>query len=84
VIKKALPLILVFILAIFLAGVYLVNQFSPPGGEEKIFVINKGESLNSIAKRLEKEGIIKNDLAFLVFLKFSGQDKKIQKPEVFV
>jgi len=78
VIKKALPLILVFILAIFLAGVYLVNQFSPPGGEEKIFVINKGESLNSIAKRLEKEGIIKNDLAFLVFLKFSGQDKKIQ------
>jgi len=78
VIKKVLPFIFVFVLAIFLAGVYLVNQFGPSGGGEKIFVINKGESLSSIARRLEKEDIIKNNLAFLVFLKFSGEDKNIQ------
>jgi len=78
VIKKTLPLFFVIIVAIFLAGVYVVGQFSPTGSGEKIFVVNKGESLTSIAQRLKREGLIKNDLAFRIFLKFSKEDKNIQ------
>lgn len=46
--------------------------------KEKIFVIAKGEDLGSIAKRLKREGLIKDPFIFRVYLKITGLDEKIQ------
>ena len=42
------------------------------------FVIEAGESAPSIANRLEKEGLIRSDRTFLLYLIYSGQDTSIQ------
>lgn len=44
----------------------------------KIFVIQKGEDLNSIVKNLSKENLIRNSLVFYLMIKQKGIDKKIQ------
>lgn len=44
----------------------------------KIFVIQKGETLSSIAKSLENEGLIRNKLVFYLVIKKMGIEKKIQ------
>lgn len=52
---------------------YLEGEIKKPfkAGEEKIFEIKKGETGEEIAKNLEKEGLIKNDIYFLYDL-FKG------------
>ena len=44
----------------------------------KTFVINRGESLSSIAKKLSNEGLIRNKIVFYIATKKMGLDKKIQ------
>ncbi len=44
----------------------------------KIFVINRGESLNNIAKNLANEGLIRNKIVFYFVVKRLGLEKKIQ------
>jgi UPF0755 protein len=41
-------------------------------GTEVEFVVQKGQSVQSIAKDLEEKGLIKNDLPLLVYLKYKG------------
>jgi len=73
-------LILVGILG---AGFYLyykegtlpVNSKEP---KTKIFVIEKGESLSSIAKKLSSEELIRNKIVFYLVVKQKGIDKNIQ------
>jgi UPF0755 protein len=45
---------------------------------EEIFVIRRGESLNSIAKRLKKEELIRSSLAFKIIVYTQGLVGKIQ------
>ena len=42
------------------------------------FMIETGESAQSIAKRLEEQGIIRSSEAFLLYLIYSGKDTSIQ------
>lgn len=75
-IKKAFG---AFVLLVVSLLAYYWSCLRPVGnGEEKIFVINRGESTVSIAQRLKKEGLIKNKWAFLLYLQLSGQANKIQ------
>ena len=43
-----------------------------------MFVISQGESLSSIAQRLEKNGFIRNSLVFKLYLRLHNQEKNIQ------
>ncbi|MBU2592216.1 MAG: endolytic transglycosylase MltG [Patescibacteria group bacterium] len=74
------PLLLIFFSVLILSLVLAWFSFlvSPVGGDERIFVINSSESLISIAARLEKESIIRNKWAFLLFLKTKGEENSIQ------
>lgn len=56
-------------------GTLPVNKNNPVS---KIFVIKKGESLSSIAKNLNNEGLIRNKIIFYVVVKKLGIERKIQ------
>jgi UPF0755 protein len=75
-------LVVAFILLV-LSGVgvvgYYLYSLKPVGGnQEKIFVVNRGEPTRSIASRLERQGLIRNDLAFLAYLRLNEKVGKIQ------
>ena len=45
---------------------------------QKIFLIEKGQSVKEIAKNLEKENLIKDDFYFILYLWSRGEVKKLQ------
>ena len=49
-----------------------------PDGTEKSFTIDPGENINSIATRLEGDGIIRSREAFRTYLVYTGLDTSIQ------
>lgn len=77
--RVALSLAAAFSLLVILLTIFFWLSLQPTSSsEEKIFVINKGERLTSIASRLEKEGLIRNKYVFLALVYYLGLDKKIQ------
>jgi UPF0755 protein len=52
-----------------------------PSGQEQPFTVEIGESVNSIAFRLQGQGIIRNADAFRLYLIYAGLDKGIQAGE---
>lgn len=65
--------------AVVSAGFFVFLRVSTSlSSKENIFVVNRGESIYSIAKRLEKEKIIRNKFLFLIYLKLTGNFKNIQ------
>jgi len=46
--------------------------------QKKIFVITEGESTYSFATRLKEQDLIRSSLAFRLYIKFSGIDRRIQ------
>lgn len=46
--------------------------------ETKIFVVQKGESIRQVARRLEGEKLIRSKLAFFLLMKSQGAEKNIQ------
>ncbi len=57
---------------------YQINHAFSSKNNPQIFVINSGETARKIAQNLEKKGLIKNDLYFLIYLKtFKSADNKI-------
>lgn len=74
--------ILFLILIIFLGGIFSWWQWATAAPnvkrEEKTFIIKKGESLSSIAQRLEKTGLIRNALVFRLIISFEGLENKVQ------
>jgi len=62
------------------ASFYWLWQTSPPDprGEEKIFVINRGEPTSEIARRLEKDGLIRSKFVFLAVVYQQGLMGKAQ------
>lgn len=68
---------------LLLLGLYLFYQASlkaPKVGKfpEQIFVVKKGESIDSIGQSLEKAGLIRSRAAFKLFIAQKGLSKKIQ------
>ncbi len=57
---------------------YQTSLKAPGGGQEKVFVVKKGDSVEELARRLKEEGLIKNALAFRIFLITSKLDAKIE------
>jgi len=52
-----------------------VNERNP---ETKIFLINKGEPIRTVATNLKKEGLIRDPLAFFIMVKRQNVEKYIQ------
>ncbi len=50
----------------------------PSDHSNKIFVISKGESIREIGNSLKGEGLIRDPVAFFVYIKLNHQDKNIQ------
>ncbi len=76
-------LFLLFIVGVCAIGFYLYYKEGtlPVNSKElktKIFVIQPGESLSSIAKKLTNEELIRNKIVFYLVVKRLGLDKKIQ------
>jgi len=68
-----------FIIALF---AFWQISLSPVNSKDKtpqVFVVAPGTGLHQVADNLESQGLIKNALVFLVYMKLTGQDSKIQK-----
>lgn len=77
--------ILVFLILLFflISGFYLyykegILPVNKNDKSTKIFVINKGESLTNIVKKLHNEKLIRNKIVFYLLIKQLGLEKKIQ------
>ncbi len=85
--KKKAPMFLrlivylVFLLALLAIGGfwYIDNLKSPVNSDTsaKAFVIQKGESMDSVANRLQDEGLIRSSFIFKYLLKQTGVETKI-------
>ncbi|MBI4036434.1 endolytic transglycosylase MltG [Candidatus Daviesbacteria bacterium] len=78
--RKLLPLLVLFLLILYLVYGWWQNQFMAVSNDKnsKNFIIAKGESVNDVAESLKKEGLIKNPFAFKFYLKGSGDGDKLQ------
>ena len=79
--KKIYLLIIFFLIIIIGLFLYYKEGTLPVNKNDKttkIFVITRGESLSSIAKRLTNEGLIRNKIVFYIVTKKMGLDKRIQ------
>lgn len=79
--KKAVPLIILLLITFFVVWGFWNSQLGPVSQdvtENKVFVIQKGESVNSIVKRLEEEKLIKSATIFKIFLKLQKEAPHIE------
>lgn len=82
--KKLFPLGLVLVAVfLFFSGFFWWRWATQPAislkpAPPKIFVIQKGEGLASVANRLEKEGLIKSSLAFKILVLVKGLAGNVQ------
>ncbi len=79
--KKKIIFLLIFLFLLIFGWFYYKEGLMPVNKKDnstKIFVIQKGESLNSIIKRLYKEDLIRSRLVFYLLVKKMMIEKKIQ------
>jgi len=57
------------------------SLFFGPGGEEKFFVVEKGENFVRLAKRLHANGIIQNERVFRWYVNIVGSRKSLRRGE---
>lgn len=81
---KNLAIILASIVAILFLALFAFWQISlspvnPTDKTPQIFVVAPGSGLHQVANDLASQGLIRNPLVFLVYMKLTGQDSKIQK-----
>lgn len=85
---KTTFVLLVILIAVFLfiSYTYWNSLLKPVGnsGDQVEFVVEKGEGVSSIAERLQKEGLIKNSLAFQILVRVSGIGSSIQAGRFYV
>ena len=64
---------------LFLSGFFLIN-LSPPGHDTSTvtFVINRGDGLATIARRLQKNHLIRQQHVFIVYSYLMGLNKSLQ------
>jgi UPF0755 protein len=77
--KNLLIVSVVILIALgFIVGYVLFFEGSHQGGvKEYILIIEKGDNLYTIAKKLKSNGIIKNEFAFVILGRLWGIDKKL-------
>lgn len=79
--KKKLFLLSISVFFLIFGWFYYKEGLMPVNKKDastKIFVVQRGESLNSIVKRLYKEDLIRSRLIFFLLVKKMGIEKKIQ------
>lgn len=79
--KKVLVVILLILVLVLGGGVWFIQDSLSPISkqeEEITFVINSGDTVKAVTKRLEEAGIIKNDFIATYFAKFKNlEDIKV-------
>lgn len=70
--------ILAIVISFILQGIYLPKN---PQGEEKMFLIERGQGFLEISKNLEKEGLIKNRFYLNFYLTLAGSYKGLKTGE---
>jgi UPF0755 protein len=75
---KLLITIPFFLLTAFVFFFYFSTLPPSTSQTKKVFVINEGDSLSTIALRLEKNQFIKNRYTFIIYAYFLGLNEKIQ------
>ncbi|MBN1263606.1 MAG: endolytic transglycosylase MltG [Candidatus Pacebacteria bacterium] len=80
--RRVLIIGLVFLaVGVAFGGFFWWQQAKAPltdSGQVKNFVIKKGESLDSVARRLKREGFLRNALAFKIWVQAKNSADKIQ------
>lgn len=79
--KRRLIALLVLVLAIFVLGrLWWNNQVSPISANKntQVFVVAKGDSVNNIGDKLQKEGLIRSALIFKIYARLAGLGQNIQ------
>jgi UPF0755 protein len=77
---------LMMMLAVVVAAggvVWGIKGYHAPGPltEAKLLVIERGQGVTAIARTLEREGVINNDLLFNVAVRLTGNDKELKAGE---
>ena len=76
-----LPLLIVFVIAAAAVWFYINVQPASNNISFSNFVIAKGSSASQIGNKLQSAGLIKNALAFKIYVQFTGQSGKLQAGE---
>lgn len=85
--KKISFLIVLLLLIIGGTAVWWIGSTSPVDPSDttkRAFVIDKGESVREIATDLKNEGLIKDTVAFFLWVKTNGLDNKIQAGQFYI
>jgi len=81
--KKNYLIFIFFLIGVLIwSEIYLPKNFQL--GEEKLFSVEKGQSLFQISQYLEKEGLIKNKFLFDLYIFIKGAQRKLQAGEYFL
>jgi len=79
---KRISILFFVLIIVILGGFFFFKEGVLPvdknSQETKIFVINKGETLNGIARKLVNQDLIRNRVVFYLTVKRLGIEKKIQ------
>lgn len=77
--KKLLIIITLLIIAVIFAGIFTLYSASPMSKYNEIvyFEIKQGEGANSIARKLELQGLIRNAKLFSLISKYLKYDRKL-------
>lgn len=79
--KKLTILLIVILFVLGLVFVWWDNGISAVNKKDdskKVFVINKNETVREIGNSLRTNGLIKDPVAFFIYIKVFGKDKNIQ------
>ena len=81
--KKLLFILLLFVAAVAIFVVWFYRSAKPLSGKEEFrdFLITKGSGASQIGNKLQKDGFIKNALAFKAYVQVTGASSKIQAGE---
>ena len=75
-------------LAIFVAvfATWFGSEFEKASSfnSEKLFAIKNGQSVKTIAKNLQKQGLIDKDWVFVLATRIDGSDKKMRSGEYLI
>lgn len=77
---KFLQPILIFIIALIIVFLWWNNASQPPSQDKTLypFIITKGLGASQIAQLLEKEGFIRSQLAFRLYVQTANKSRNIQ------
>lgn len=79
--KKIFLILIILILVVGLGGLVFVKKnigSVTTDSNNKIFIVESGQSILTIGKNLEEKKLVKNHYVFLVYAFLTGQNKKIQ------